>query len=175
MLILSDRDIRIYIDDGELIIHPLYKDTIRENGVDLRIGGHIGRLKKFSEVFDPEEDDPSEFIKLEEGSSFIIYPNEHVLLHTIEYVKMPNDIMAFVNLRSSLARIGLTLPPTIVDASFKGQLTIELVGGNFPIKLYKGNRFLHLIFGKLTSPSENPYKGKYQGQRGIQIPIFKIK
>lgn len=172
-MILSDKDIRLYIERGELVINPFFEDTIRENGVDLRIGGMIGRLIGSNRVFDPKKDDPSDFIKLEESECFIVYPNEHVLLHTIEYIKMPRDLMAFVNLRSSFARIGLALPPTIVDANFEGQLTIELIGGNFPVKLYKDMRFFHLVFGRLMSPTEKPYKGRYQGQKGVQIPVFK--
>ena len=163
----------MYIDNGELMINPFFDDSIRENGVDLRIGDMIGRLIKSDQIFDPKKDDPSKYIKIEEGKSFIIYSNEHVLLHTIEYIKMPRDVMAFVNLRSSFARIGLILPPTVVDANFEGQLTIEIIGGNFPVKLYKSMRFLHLVFGKLTTSVEKPYMGKYQGQKGVQIPIFK--
>ncbi len=172
-MILSDRDIRKYIKEGLLGIDPIFPDTIRENGVDLRIGGAIARLRNAGRPFDPHVDDASDFVVIEEGKKFIIYPNEHVLLHTLEYIKMPEDLMAFVNLRSSYARIGLIIPPTIVDANFEGELTIELIGGNFPVVLHKGDRFLHLIFAKLSSKPEKPYSGKYQGQRGIQIPIFK--
>lgn len=173
ILILSDKDIKKYMDEGRLVIEPTYPDTIRENGVDLRIGAAIARLGNSSKVFDPHKDDPSEFIHIEYGEEFVINPNEHVLLHTLEYLKMPDDLMAFVNLRSSYARIGLIIPPTIVDADFEGELTIELIGGNFPVLLHKGDRFLHLIFAKLSSKPMKPYSGKYQGQRGIQLPIFK--
>ena len=83
--------------------------------------------------------------------------------------------MAFVELRSTYARLGLFIPPTIVDANFEGQLTIELVGGPFPVKLYKGDRFLHIIFAKLTSQVEKPYMGKYQGQRGVTLPKLDAK
>jgi dCTP deaminase len=140
----------------------------------MRIGGKIARLTSRGSLFDPRVDDPLDFVEFEEGESFVIYPNEHVLLHTVEYIRMPKDLMAFVNLRSSFARIGLILPPTIVDANFEGELTIELIGGNFPIRLYRGDRFLHLVFAKLLSPAVRPYSGKYQGQRGVQIPIFKF-
>ena len=100
----------------------------------------------------------------------MIKPNEHVLLVTEEYLRLPNDIMAFVNLRSSFARLGLTIPPTIVDAGFEGQLTIELVGSTFPIKLKRDTRLLHLIFAKTLSPVERVYQGRYQGQTGVTLP-----
>lgn len=172
-MILGDFDIREYIKNGKLIIEPFFHDTVRENGVDLRIGTSIGRLRITNEVFDPKVDDPRKFIEIECGEEFVVYPNEHVLLHTLEYIKLPNDLMAFVNLRSSYARIGLLIPPTVVDAGFEGQLTIELIGGNFPVKLYAGERFIHLIFAKTSGPVERPYKGKYLGQKGVQYPIFK--
>lgn len=170
-MILSDVDIRKYIREGSLVIEPLHDDTIRENGVDLRIGGMIGRLRGV-EVFDPKIDNIDEYILIEEADSFIIYPNEYVLIHTLEYIKMPSDIIGFINLRSSYARLGLHIPPTIIDANFEGELTIGLSGGGFPVKLYKGERIIHVVFSRLSTPTSRPYKGKYRGQRGIQKPIF---
>jgi dCTP deaminase len=80
----------------------------------------MARLKPIDKVFDVHGDDVAEFYEIEEGDSFLIRPREHVLLHTMEYIKLPLDLMGFVNLRSSYARIGLTIPPTIIDANFEG-------------------------------------------------------
>ncbi len=173
-MILGDRDLRYYISKGLIVIEPFDETIIRENGVDLRLGGEIARMHNPGKVFDVRNPpkDYSEFYTIEKGDSFIIYPHEHVLLTTLEYIKLPDDIMAFVNLRSTYARLGIYAPPTIVDAGFEGTLTIELVGGEFPVRLYKGERFLHLVFAKTTSPVERPYRGKYQGQRGIMLPKF---
>ncbi len=173
-MILGDRDLRYYISKGLIIIEPFDENIIRENGVDLRLGGEIARMRNPGKVFDVRNPpkDYSEFYIIEKGDSFIINPHEHVLLTTLEYIKLPDDIMAFVNLRSTYARLGIYAPPTIVDAGFEGTLTIELVGGEFPVRLYKGERFLHLVFAKTTSPVEKPYRGKYQGQRGIMLPKF---
>ncbi len=91
-----------------------------------------------------------------------------------EEKELINDVMAFVNLRSTYARLGLSIPPTIVDAGFKGQLTIEVVGSEFPIKLESGERFLHLIFARTLTPVEKPYNGKYQKQKEVTLPKFKI-
>jgi dCTP deaminase len=79
--------------------------------------------------------------------------------------------MGFVNLRSSFARVGLSLPPTIVDKGFKGQLTLHLIGGSFPIRLYAGDRLFHIILAKLASDSIS-YGGVYLGQRGVTYPKF---
>jgi len=98
-------------------------------------------------------------------------PCEVVLIHTLEYIELPNDIVGLINLRSSYARIGLSLPPTIVDAGFKGELTLQIRGGSYPIKLTVGERMIHLILVKASSPTME-YSGKYIGQRGITLPRF---
>jgi len=174
IVILGDRDLKYYLEKGWIVIEPLSEDSIRENGVDLRVGKEIVRFKNTDEVFDIYSNniEQEKFFVKERGDEFIIRPYEHVLLTTEEYIKLPHDIMAFVNLRSSFARLGLFIPPTIVDAGFEGELTIEVVGSSFPIKLRRGTRFLHLIFAKTLTPVERPYRGKYQGQRGATLPIF---
>jgi len=173
-MILSDFDLWNYIRDRRLVIEPFKEDIVRENGLDLRIGNQIARMKNSDKILDTRADEDIEsYYVVEEGDSFVIKPKEHVLLHTIEYIKLPLDLMGFVNLRSSYARIGLTIPPTIVDANFEGQLTIELVGGDFPVKLYAGDRFIHVVFAKLSSPVKKPYMGRYQRQRGVKLPTFR--
>ncbi|MCS7126239.1 MAG: dCTP deaminase [Aigarchaeota archaeon] len=173
-MILSDFDLWAYIKSGRLVIEPFDESIVRENGVDLRIGRAIARMKNLEKPLDTRDStDIEEYYSVEVADSFIIWPREHVLLHTLEYVKLPVDLMGFVNLRSSYARIGLSIPPTIIDANFEGELTIELVGGEFPVKLYAGDRFLHVVFAKLSSVVEKPYKGRYQGQRGVTLPSFK--
>ncbi|MCS6788486.1 MAG: dCTP deaminase [Aigarchaeota archaeon] len=169
-MILSDFDLWNYIKSGRLRVDPISEDTVRENGLDLRIGEEIARLRPVEEVLDTMDGDVNRFYQIERGSSFVIRPREHVLLHTVEFVSMPKDLMGFVNLRSTFARLGLSIPPTIIDADFEGQLTIEMVGGEFPVRLHAGQRFLHVVFAKLTSEVSSPYRGKYQGQRGVRLP-----
>lgn len=172
-MILSDFDLWAYIKSGRLSVEPFHESIVRENGLDLRIGRAIARMKNLEKPLDTRSSSNiEEYYTIEEGDSFVVRPREHVLLHTMEYIKLPVDLMGFVNLRSSYARVGLTIPPTIIDANFEGELTIELVGGDFPVKLYAGDRFLHVVFAKLSSTVEKPYKGKYQGQRGIRLPTF---
>ncbi|MDJ0269596.1 MAG: dCTP deaminase [Aigarchaeota archaeon] len=171
-MILSDFDLWNYLRSKRLVIEPFEDEIVRENGLDLRIGGCVARFRQTNEELDTRNSDITRFYILEEGDSFIIKPHEHVLLHTIEYMKLPTDLMGFVNLRSSYARIGLTIPPTIIDANFEGQLTIELVGSDFPVRLHAGERFLHVVFARLSSPVEKPYMGRYQGQRGVRLPSF---
>ncbi len=171
-MILGDRDLKYYIEKGKIVVEPFDPEIVRENGIDLRIGGQIARLRRTDRVLDTANppEDLSEFYVVEEGESFIIYPGERVLLTTLEYLKLPEDIMAFVELRSSFARTGLTMPPTIIDAGFEGNVTLEIHGSSFPVKVYRGQRFAHIIFARTLSPVENPYRGRYQGQRGVTLP-----
>ncbi|ABP94328.1 MULTISPECIES: dCTP deaminase [Metallosphaera] len=170
-MILGDRDLKYYLEKKWILVDPLTEDSVRENGIDMRVGGEIARFKNVDRPFE-EGMNPDDFFVRERGNEFVIWPNEHVLMVTEEYLRLPQDIMAFVNMRSSFARLGLLVPPTIVDAGFEGQLTIEVMGSGFPVKIRRGTRFLHLIFAKTLTPVENPYKGKYQGQRGVTIPKF---
>jgi dCTP deaminase len=172
-LILSDFDLRNYIREGRLIIEPLTDETIRENGVDLRLGNQIARLKKLNKTLDPKKcRNLKEFFTVESGVSFLINPYEKILVSTLERVSLPADLMGFVELRSTFARCGLIMPPTIIDGGFEGNITLEIMGSSFPLKLYSGERFAHIVFAKLTSPLGKPYKGKYQGQTGITLPKF---
>lgn len=171
-MILSDFDLLAYIRSRRLVIEPFDNVIVRENGVDLRIGNQIARLIPTEEALDTANPNVnlSKFYRIESGESFIIRPHEKVLLTTLEYVGLPVDIMAFVELRSSFARLGLMMPPTIVDAGFKGNITLEIQGSSFPVKVYTGQRFAHIIFAKTLNPVEKPYSGRYQGQRGVTLP-----
>lgn len=172
-MILSDAELREYLRSGKLIIDPLGPDTIRENGVDLRVGKGIARLLPASDPLDPvSKPDLARYYRVEDVSEFVVAPGKRVLVTTLERIKMPNDLIAFVELRSTYARLGLSIPPTIIDACFEGTLTIGLSGGAFPVKLREGDRVFHVIFAKLAKPVEKPYAGKYQGQRGITLPKF---
>jgi dCTP deaminase len=142
-MILSGIDVKQYISYGGLKFSPpLSEEQFQQNGVDLIL-------------------DDAQKKNLSSG--------EFTLGTTREFIEMPNDVMAFVQLRSTWARKGFMLPPTVVDAGFHGTITLEIVSfsqNHVPI----GERFAHLIFAKLTSPSE-PYRGKYQGQMGITNAI----
>ncbi len=174
-MILSDVTIKELVSKGRLTIDPLSDDTVRENGVDLRLGRMFCRLKRVWKVLDIREGGlPDEYYECGEYDSFIVYPHEHILLHTREFVGLPEDVAGLVNLRSTFARLGLFIPATVVDAGFQGELTIEVVGGEYPVRLYPGERFIHLVLVKLDRPAGKPYDGKYQGQRGVRLPkIFR--
>lgn len=175
-MILSDFDLKNYIKSGRLVIEPFEEIIIRENGLDLRLGNEICELLVLDQVLNPfEEVDLSKYYRCWEYDEVVIKPFAVYLLVTAEYIKVPPELMAFVELRSTFARLGLSIPPTIIDGGFEGQITIELHGSTFPIKLKSKVRFLHVVFSKVASPIEKPYSGKYQGQRGVRLPKLPLE
>ncbi len=143
-MILSGRDLRWYIETGRLKIDPVREDQFQQNGVDLIL------------------DSTSNHDTLDVYPASVPY---FTLGATRETLTLPDDLMAFVQLRSTWARQGVLVAPTIVDAGFHGNLTLEMVF-HHPIVIPIGERFIHLVFAKLTSPTD-PYRGKYHGQTGI--------
>jgi dCTP deaminase len=129
--------------------------------------------------YNPEQVNPasydlcldSKYIDLNTGDTvnwkeLHIKPGEAYLASTIEYVKFPNNISGVLYLKSSLARLGLDHALAgWIDPGFEGNLTLEL-HSHRPITLYAGQRIVQVVFYLLTAPSENPYSGKYKGQKG---------
>ncbi len=174
-MILSDFDLSNAIKGRRLIVKPFHKESIRENGLDLRLDNEMARHKEFDSdyILDPtkEEHVKGSYSVQKKLKEIVINGNEQVLLSTYEYLGMPDDLMGFVELRSTWARHGLSLPPTIIDAGFQGNITLEVINkAPYKIKLRPGQRFAHIIFAKTTSRVSNAYSGKYNGQRGVRLP-----
>ena len=177
-MILGDRDILRLIGSGVLRVEPFDPGIVRENGLDLRLGTVFCRLRDTARIMDTRRGyDPRDFydcVRVGDGEGYVVEPRALVLAHTLEKICLPEDLVGLVNLRSTFARTGIYIPPTVVDAGFCGQLTVELVGSSFPVKLYPGQRFLHLILVKTVSPVAKPYKGRYQGQAGVTLPRLPV-
>ncbi|MGI8407419.1 MAG: dCTP deaminase [Actinomycetota bacterium] len=176
-MILSDRDIRSALASGHIGIEPFDEADVQPSSVDL----HVDRLfRTFHNhryaVIDvkQEMEDLTELVEVTESEPFMLHPGEFVLGSTAEYVKLPNDLVARLEGKSSLGRLGLLIHSTAgyVDPGFEGHLTLELSNvANLPITLYPGMKIGQISFFRLTSPAENPYGSsavgsKYQGQRG---------
>jgi dCTP deaminase len=175
-MILSDFELKHMISSKRLIVEPLSEDTIQQNGIDLKISNEVamGIKRNDAECMDATSNEDIkrfyEIIKSEDGS-LILSPLRHYLLSTQEHLELPNDLMGFCGLRSTFARLGFVSPLTIIDAGFSGTLTIEsFYGGGGSIKIPVGCRFLHVVFAKLTTQVDAPYRGHYQHQRGIKLP-----
>lgn len=174
-MILGDIDLKNFIEKGELQIYGLQNDSIRENGIDCRIRPEIAIDTKQEDGFIVDTHDPESIkrrFKIYTGwEYFIIPPQTNILLATQENFIMPNKLMAFCAVRSSVARNGFVPPITIVDAKFNGTLTIEAwYGGKNPIKIYANDRFLHVIFATTLTPVKNGYHGVYNGQEALRLP-----
>jgi len=175
-MILSDFDLVNMLKEKRLIIKPFNKEIIRENGVDLRLAGEVGyHNPMLSEDFvvDPskKEDIENEYIVEKNKKEIILQPKQQVLLSTIEYLKMPDNLIGFVELRSTWARHGLIMPPTIIDAGFEGTITLEVYNASiYKIKLKPKLRFAHIIFAVTMNRVKNTYKGSYSGQKGVFRP-----
>jgi len=175
-LILSDYDINGMIRMKRLVIKPFYTDTVRENGIDMKLAPEIAHHKEMKKgfVMDPMGSDKeiSKCFNIKKNvKEMVIGSREQVLLSTQEYIEVPDDVAGFVELRSTWARHGLTMPPTIIDAGFKGTVTLEVVNNApYSIKLRPKQRFAHVIFIKLQNKTAAAYSGFYSGQRGIKLP-----
>jgi dCTP deaminase len=105
---------------------------------------------------------------------FMLHPGEFVLGSTLERIAVPDDLVARIEGKSSLGRLGLLIHSTagFIDAGFDGHVTLELANvASLPITLYPGMKIGQVSFMQMTTPADNPYgKGaagsKYQGQRG---------
>jgi len=169
-MILANDELKKLISLGRLRVDPLYPDTVRENGLDLRIGGEYAIYAYEGAVVKPcELEDAKPLFRVVKADEVVIPPRNFVLLTTEEYVKMPDDVVGLANLRSTLARFGLVISPTVIDVGFEGNITIEVVNESpNTIVLKRGVRFLHLVLVKAEGRAV--YAGSYQGQRGVTPP-----
>jgi dCTP deaminase len=174
-MILSDFDLMNLIRSKRLSIEPFSPDIVRENGIDFRLDSEIGRhIDKGPDfIMDPhsEESIHGAYSLKKCDDVMVVNGKEQVLLTTIETIELPDDIVGMVELRSTWARHGLSMPPTIIDAGFKGTVTLEVINNApYKIALRPHVRFAHVIFVKTSSRVEKSYSGKYMGQKGIKLP-----
>lgn len=178
MAILSDKTIKEYLDEGKIVIDPLKDEKqIQPSSVDMRLGDEFKVFKVIRQPYiDPKDpDEVAEYMEstiVPEGDAFIIHPNEFALATTYEYVKVPHDLVARVEGRSSMGRLGVTMHVTAgyIDPGFEGKITLEISNiGAMPVALYPGQRVCQIVFETMTTPSEIPYghpdrNSKYMGQ-----------
>lgn len=177
-MILSDRDIKKAIKSGRIKITPEidYKTQLGSCSIDLRLG-NVFRVFNHSKCayIDPRNKIQKNLTKkvvIKKNESFIMQPGDFVLASTLESIGLADDLLARLEGRSSLGRLGIAIHSTaaIFDPGWRGNVVMEL--GNFgkmPVALYPGMRICSLTFEKLTSPAEVPYykkKGaKYMDQK----------
>jgi len=182
-VILSDGDIRREIAAGRIGIEPFDESCVQPSSVDLHVDA---QFRVFANSRYPyidvrkEMPDLTELVEVTGDEPFILHPGEFVLGSTLERVRIPDDLVARLEGKSSLGRLGLLIHSTAgyVDPGWDGYLTLELSNvANLPITIYAGMKIGQVSFFRLSTPAEVPYgseatRSKYQGQRGPTASRF---
>ncbi|OGY59704.1 MAG: dCTP deaminase [Candidatus Colwellbacteria bacterium RIFCSPHIGHO2_12_FULL_44_17] len=171
---LSDRDIKVVINEGKLVFTPaLNSDQIGPASVDLKLDNTflIFRPERNLEL-DPRKGLPTDLmdkVTLKEGDPFILHPRSFVLAATKEQMRVPNDLVLRVEGKSTLARMGILVHTAgFVDPGFDGPITLEISNhSGLPVLLYPGMYICQIAIHRLSSPAEVPYnkrkKSLYKG------------
>jgi dCTP deaminase len=181
-MILSDRDLRARLAAGDLLVTPLADPElqIQPASIDLRLADEFIVYKPGQiSCLDPRNPQTltaaTELVKVGNGGedAFILHSGEFALGSTIERVRIPPDLVARVDGRSSIGRLAVVIHATagFIDPGFEGQITLELSNlGRIPVKLYPGMRIAQIVLQSMSSPAEVPYGEKrgshYHGQSG---------
>jgi dCTP deaminase len=182
-VVLSDRDIRAEIEAGRIVIDPFITDAVQPSSVDLHLDRRFRVFRNSRYPFiDVRADQPdmTELVEIAGDDPFILHPGEFVLGSTFERVGLPNDLVARLEGKSSLGRLGLLIHSTAgyVDPGWEGNLTLELSNvANLPITLYDGMKIGQISFQRLSSPAEVAYGegsigSKYRGQRDPTASLY---
>ena len=182
-MVLSDRDIRAEITAGRLVIDPFIPEAVQPSSVDLHLDRRFRVFRNSRYPFiDVRADQPelTELVEIGGDDPFILHPGEFVLGSTFERVALPNDLVARLEGKSSLGRLGLLIHSTAgyVDPGWEGNLTLELSNvANLPITLYDGMKIGQISFQRLSSPAEVSYGeasigSKYRGQRDPTASLY---
>src|SRR6188472_4720166 len=176
-MVLSDRTIARLLAEGQIVIEPYDPTLLQPSSVDVRVDRlfrvfHNARYP-FIDVKQQQED-LTELVEIDGDRAFILHPGEFVLGSTLERIVLPDDLVARLEGKSSLGRLGLLIHSTagFIDPGWDGHVTLELSNvANLPITIYVGMKIGQLSFVQLTEPAENPYGtaaigSKYQGQAG---------
>lgn len=165
-MILSDQTITRFLQEGSLSISPLEAGQIQPASVDIRLGNTFSIVEDTSDGIITMENEIH--YKTITTNTYLLLPGQFVLATTMEYFRLPDNLTAFVEGRSSLGRMGLFIQNAgWVDPGFEGEITLELFNANrCAIRLQAGRRVGQLVFAQMDAPALVPYQGKYQGQRG---------
>jgi dCTP deaminase len=175
MSVLSDNTILEYIKQGHIVISPLNDNDVQPASVDLHFDNKVlvfsNSLRPYIDVRE-SLDDLTEVVNIDEQTPFILHPGEFVLGSTTENIELPDFLVARLEGKSSLGRLGLVIHSTagFVDPGWKGHLTLELSNlSNLPITLFHGMKIGQISFLELTTPATRLYGSeglgsKYQGQ-----------
>ena len=175
-MVLSDRTIRRLLGEGRILIDPYEESLLQPSSVDVRVDRffRVFRNNRYPHIdVKREQEDLTELVEIDD-EPFILHPGEFVLGSTLERIRLPDDLVARLEGKSSLGRLGLLIHSTagFIDPGWDGHVTLELSNvANLPITIYHRMKIGQLSFVQLTEPAETPYGSgelgsKYQGQQG---------
>jgi dCTP deaminase len=174
-VILSDRSIREELASGRLVVEPICDDQIQPASIDLRAGDQFRVFHNQRKAYIDVKEDQADLTELVSASAekpFILHPGEFALGATLERVTLPDDLVARLEGKSSLGRLGLLIHSTagFIDPGFSGHITLELSNiATLPITIYPDMQIGQISFYRLTTPADRPYGSagnKYHGQTG---------
>jgi dCTP deaminase len=178
-MILVDWQLLDRIGRGHIKIDPYDKNLVQPNSIDIRLGDHFVWYKPSDRVIDPHDRDTiASGVEETVADEFVIRPGAFVLARTLESIELPDNIVATIEGKSSIARLGVTLHQTggWIDAGFRGTITLEMCNVNTrPVKVYAGMPIGQLVF-YTTERAQNPYysKGdaKYMDQKQATLSRY---
>jgi dCTP deaminase len=176
-VVLSDRTIAAHLAEGRIGIDPYDEALLQPSSVDVRVDRffRVFRNSRYPYIdVKQAQEELTELVEVADDQPFILHPGEFVLGSTLERVTLPDDLVARLEGKSSLGRLGLLIHSTagFIDPGWDGHVTLELSNvANLPITIYHGMKIGQLSFMQLTEPAATPYGSsslgsKYQGQRG---------
>ncbi|MCL2418081.1 MAG: dCTP deaminase [Conexibacteraceae bacterium] len=174
--VLSDGTILRLVEEGRIGVEPWDPKMVQPASIDLRLGDSFRVFHNYRMTAIDLRDPPgnlTEEVVVAPGEPFVIHPGEFCLGRTLEWVRIPDDIVARIEGKSSLGRLGLIVHATagFCDPGFQGTLTLELNNlTRLPIRLYPDLPIAQLSFMTLDRPAQQPYGSPglgshYQGQR----------
>jgi len=182
---LSDKDIEQSINAGKINIEPTPDSSMISGvSVDIRLGNEFRVFKEhtapYIDLSGPKEEMQkamnsvmSDEIHIEDGDAFFLHPGELALAVTYESVTLPDDIVGWLDGRSSLARLGLMVHVTAhrIDPGWSGQIVLEFYNsGKLPLALRPKMKIAALNFETMSTSALRPYNkrddAKYKGQKG---------
>lgn len=188
-MVLSDRDIRLHIESGKIRIDPPidFETQLGSCSVDFRLGTRfrVFEHSRFAYIDLRQGVDVDEImreVEIDPDDSFILHPGQLVLGMTVESLELAPDLLARLEGRSSLGRLGIIVHGTagVFDPGWVGNATLELGNvGILPVSLYPGMRICSFTFETLSSPSQVPYtskkNNKYARQTGPLASRYSVE
>jgi len=176
-VVLSDATIARGLAEGRIEIDPYDPSLLQPSSVDVRVD-------RFFRVFHNnrypyidvkvEQAELTELVEVDGDHPFVLHPGEFVLGSTLERIRLPDDLVARLEGKSSLGRLGLLIHSTagFIDPGWDGHVTLELSNvANLPTTLYPGMKIGQISFMQMSEPAATPYGAssigsKYKGQKG---------